>query len=83
MRALYALLVLGCFVLHGCAVEAVDDYAREHNLLGERVCNADQKDVGLVDVLERGCPIGELTDSLNGGIQSEKEEEVNPRAEAL
>lgn len=66
--------------LAGCAGnEAVDAYAREHNIYGQRVCNTLIADAEGTEILTRGCPIGENLDN-KGNIQNEemrsKEEEA-------
>jgi hypothetical protein len=71
--------------LTGCAAvqSTTDDFAREHNIKGEQVCNTLKPDVSLEDVLERGCPVGSNV-LMEGNIQNEdteqqKEEALSPR----
>lgn len=67
--------------LMGCSsTQAVDDYAREHNIFGERVCNAQVKDVSAADVLGRGCPTGEISQHIEGGNQNEEKTSVQEGA---
>jgi hypothetical protein len=68
--------------ISGCSsTEAVDDYVREHNILGQRVCNAQSPDVESADVLVRGCPVGE--DLFIEGRNQHEEIKKETQEEAL
>lgn len=75
-------IYLGATVTGCSSVQAVDDYAREHNIFGDRVCNAEVEDVLPEDVLVRGCPAGEPQDHV-GDIPNDLKEEVEEKEEAL
>jgi len=69
--------------LTGCSsTQAVDDYVREHNILGERVCNAQADDVSSDDILARGCPADLAKLDITGNTQNE-EKDSNLQEEAL
>lgn len=61
------------FVTTGCALtDSYEDHAREHNMLGQQVCNTLIEDVMPEDTLVRGCPT-DVNTNTEGNIQSESE----------
>lgn len=70
-----AFLGLG-LLLGGCSsTNAIESYAREHNIIGQRVCNTQVDDVEESDIPLRGCPV--VSQDLNTGeIPNETEEET-------
>lgn len=83
----YGILLIGMILLlafmAGCSTnEAVDAYAREHNIYGERVCNTLEPDVDEGVILERGCPAGGSI-IIDGEVQHENEEAHNKETETV
>lgn len=53
--------ILGTTVC-GCAHEALDEYAVEHNLMGQRLCSLSEPMVSAREAASRGCLGGEIHD---------------------
>lgn len=74
--------VLACIAdISACSsTKAVEEYAIEHNLIGERVCNAQLPRASAEDAMETSCPAGSGSNAEME--ESNAEEKENTKEES-